>query len=158
VDAVKTPNEEKPLYSTVIVLDMGSARFLSDFRSLIDSMSSASEGFPDELKRALLESLSRIRKLVAKQQRGSHLVFALLAMKGRFFSPYIFEPFKSDNVEALEAISDALAEAILEAQQGEYKHDVIELTNNRMLGFALRAACYIYAFEEKQVAEKFNQN
>lgn len=117
-------------------------------------MSSASEGFPEELQRALLESLSRIRKMVSKQQKGQHLVFALLALKGQFFSPYIFEPFKSDSVEALEAIADALAEAILEAQDGEYKHDVIELTKNRMLGFALRAACYIYAFEEKQVLKK----
>ena len=133
---------------------MGSAKFLSDFRSLIDSMSSASEGFPEKLQRALLESLSRIRKMVSKQQKGQHLVFALLALKGQFFSPYIFEPFKSDSVEALEAIADVLAGAILEAQDGEYKHDVIELTKNRMLGFALRAACYIYAFEEKQVLKK----
>jgi len=157
VSAVRRHTEEKPLYSTVIVLDMGSAKFLSDFRSLIDSMSSASEGFPEELQRALLESLSRIRKMVSKQQKGQHLVFALLALKGQFFSPYIFEPFKSDSVEALEAIADALAGAILEAQDGEYKHDVIELTKNRMLGFALRAACYIYAFEEKQVLENLEQ-
>ena len=155
---MNTQNEAKPLYSTVIVLDMGSTKFLADFRSLIDSMSSASEGFPDELKRTLLESLSRIRKMVSKQQKGQHLVFALLALKGQFFSPYIFEPFKSDSVEALEAIADALAGLILEAQDGEYKHDVIELTHNRMLGYALRAACYIYAFEEKQVLENLKQN
>jgi hypothetical protein len=155
---VKKPDADKPLYSTVIVVDLGSAKFLADFRSLVDSMSEASNGFPEELRRALLENLSRIRKIVSKQQKGNHLVCALLAMKGRFFNPYAFDPFKSDSVETLEAIAHALAGAILEAQDGEYAHDVIELTENRMLAFALRAACYIYAFEEKRGLENLDSN
>lgn len=149
--------EEKPIYSTVLVVDMGSPKFLSDFRSLVDSMSSASEGFPEELKTVLTENLSRIRQMVAKQQKGNHLVCALLAMKGRFFSPYVFEPFSSDSVAALEAIADALAAAILEAQDGDFRHDLIELTENRMLAFALRAACYIYASEERQVLQSLEE-